>query len=240
MNDISEATCQAAWQEAIKMLLRERGEIFNLITQIDNPCLLDPDWISNHCPKATGNGNERISDVIDTIFPISLHERYANRTQLYIEYLKRHTRAMKWSRNRGRWGTYFERLIAFGKNDRVNQLERVIEKLNNWEQRNTTGLVFHLSSPATDAPRTRGGPCWHFGEILWHSNNVIDLVVVYRNHDFFNKALGNFIGLGKLLEFIAFSSGKIPGKLICHSIHAYADGSNSRLIKLAGITIQNE
>jgi hypothetical protein len=52
---------------------------------------------------------------------------------------------------------------------------------------------------------------------------VLDLVAVYRNHDFLNKALGNFLGLGRLLNFIALEGGKRPGRVICHSVHAYVE-----------------
>jgi hypothetical protein len=235
MQDVQERTCLEAWQSGVKKLVEHKGEIFNLITQIDVPCEYYASWMHDYSPHSLEGGVERISDVMDTIFPVSLNFKFRNRPDLYAQYLIRHHRAMRWRRNRGRWGTYFERLICFGKEQKINQLERVIQKLITWEQRNTTGLVFHLSSAETDAPRTRGGPCWHFGEILWHQNNVIDLVVVYRNHDFFNKALGNFLALGQLLGFIAAASGKTPGKLICHSVHAYSEKSTAQLIKLAQI-----
>lgn len=64
---------------------------------------------------------------------------------------------------------------------------------------------------------------------------MLDLVVVYRNHDFFNKALGNFIALGQLLRFIAVESGKTPGNLICHSVHAYSPRPIKDLATLAKI-----
>ncbi len=135
-------------------------------------------------------------------------------------------------RNRSRWGTYFERLIAFDGN--LNQLERAIGKLNTWD-RNTTGLVFHLSSPSIDSPRTRGGPCLHYIELLWKTGDVLDLVAVYRNHDYFSKALGNFLALGQLLFFISTETDKQPGKLICHSVHAYTESSLTRLKLLAQV-----
>jgi hypothetical protein len=234
MNDVQEGDCLSAWQSGAQRIIEANGPAFNLITEITNPCVVDINWLSDYSPH-TVHGFERISDVIDTIFPTSLYAKYPTRADLYSNYLNVHRRAMKWQRNRSRWGTYFERLIAFGPGAPVNQLERAINKLTTWPQRNTTGLVFHLSSSILDAPRTRGGPCWHFGEILWHSGDVIDLVVVYRNHDFFNKALGNFIGLGQLLQFIATASGKTPGKLICHSVRAYSEESGGYLKSLARI-----
>jgi len=77
-----------------------------------------------------------------------------------------------------------------------------------------------------------GAPCWHFGEITINHDRSINLVAVYRNHDYFNKTLGNFIGLSKLLEFICSETGRAPGSLIVHSINAFNGGSTNNLATL--------
>jgi thymidylate synthase len=217
-----------AWRSGCALLLNSRGEISNLMTTIAQPCAADDQWLAQHSPARFKAGADDARDVANTLFPQRTYERAANRADLYLRYLKAHDRARRWQRGRHAWGTYFERLVRFPPGG-VNQLERAIEKLNTWPQRNTTGLVFHLSSPAVDTPRTRGGPCWQFAEILWNADDSLDLVVVYRNHDFFNKVLGNFVGLGRLLHFICSSTNKRPGKLVCHSVHAYFDCSQQQL-----------
>lgn len=218
----------AAWRGGCELLLGAQGEICNLMTTIHRPCELDEVWLERHSPCAVKVGADSAADVANTLFPLKTWERSGGRSDFYARYLRAHDRAHRWARGRHAWGTYFERLIRFPASG-VNQLERAIEKLVSWPQRNTTGLVFHLSSPAFDAPRTRGGPCWQFAEILWNADDTLDLVVVYRNHDFFNKVLGNFVGLGRLLAFICAASNKSPGKLVCHSVHAYFDCSNQQL-----------
>jgi thymidylate synthase len=223
-----------AWREGAALVLRS-GEVGQLITTVESPCILDRAWLDDNSPRRLGRKHDDIRDVVDTIFPIDLAERYADdRQEFFDRYLRLHDRAKRWKRNRGTWGTYFERLIRFPLAESVNQLDRAIHKLSNWPVRNTTGIVFHLSSPAFDAPRTRGGPCWHFGELLWNHDGSLDLVAVYRNHDFMNKALGNFVALGQLLGFICRQSGKRPGTLICHSVHAYRGGTASALRTLLG------
>jgi thymidylate synthase len=229
---VDQVTALEAWRMGVTALLKAGGELTNLITTIQQPCVIEPSWLVDRSPHKFSNRGDDIRDVANTIFPTKLVARAASRTSFYDMYLQRHDRARTWAHGRHAWGTYFERLVRFPSSG-VNQLERVIDKLRNWPTRNTTGLVFHLSSPAVDAPRTRGGPCWHFGELLWNADNSIDLVAVYRNHDFYNKVLGNFIGLGRLLEFICEQSGKQPGKLICHSVHAYHDGSIRALRAMA-------
>lgn len=222
--NVAGRTALDAWRNGVAMVL-DRREVFNLFTTIDEPTILDAGWLAQYSPRKRGFPGDDVREVIKTIFPFELAQALPDRAALYQAYLERHDRGMRFKRNRSAWGTYFERLVRFPDHPTTNQLEVVIDKLNRWEKRSSTGLVFHLSTPARDTPRTRGGPCWHFGELVWHPGDLLDLVVVYRNHDFYNKALGNFLGLGQLLGFICAASGKTPGKLVCHSVHAYNGGS---------------
>jgi hypothetical protein len=156
-------TAYEAWQKGASLLLSRRGELFNLVTRIEAPTRIDLSWLEDKSPNLFSKGADRIGDVSNTLFPEKLAAKVMGRGDLYRQYLARHDRAKKWKRGRGAWGTYFERLVRFPPTG-VNQLERAIQKLAHWP-RSTTGLVFHLSSPVVDAPRTRGGPCWQFGEL---------------------------------------------------------------------------
>jgi hypothetical protein len=234
MSEIGGANCLEAWREGVKLLRHHRGEIFNLLLTVDAPTNFDPQWTTEFNPCAVVDGADHIRDVINTIFPMKLASQFPSREQFYSEYMRRYDRGRRLPRNRSAWGTYFQRMIRFGESALpTNQLERAIDKLATWNHRSTTALVFHPTSPALDAPRTRGGPCWQFGELLWRSGDVIDFVVVYRNHDYFNKALGNLIALGQMLGFICMSAQKTPGRLICHSVHAYHQSSDAQIAQLA-------
>ena len=232
MAEVQGPDCLVAWQEGAKLLRASGGELFNLVTTVAAPCDYQEDWFLAHSPHTVAPRADHIVDVVNTIFPVRLQKRATSRADLYKAYHRVHKRAMKLPRNRSRWGTYFARLTDYG--GKNNQLEIAITKLKKWP-RYTTALVFHLSCPLVDKPRTRGGPCWHYGELIWRKGNVLDLVVVYRNHDFFNKALGNFIALGQLLRFIALESGMTAGNLICHSVHAYSPRPIKDLAALAKI-----
>jgi thymidylate synthase len=70
-----------------------------------------------------------------------------------------------------------------------------------------------------------------FVEITAPTSEELDLIAVYRNHDFIEKALGNFVGLARLLRFICRSTNNAVGSVICHSIHAYAN-NKSRLLRM--------
>jgi thymidylate synthase len=219
MPDVHGNNCYLAWRSGVELIGQRHKSVFNLITTIDEPTIHDPTWLTRYNPALTNRGGDNINDVINTIIPTRLAFS-RDRETLYSDYLRAHNLARRFARNSARWGTYFERLIRFGPSG-VNQLETAITKLRKWEYRAQTALVFHLSAPSLDAPRTRGGPCWQFGEIVWHANDALDLVVVYRNHDYYNKTFGNFIALGQLLRFICEHAEKTPGRLICHSVHAY-------------------
>lgn len=221
-----------AWRAGVAEVLKA-SELFNLFTTIERPHALDEAWLHRHSARARGFRGDDLREVAKTIFPFDLLDRFPARADLYREYLRRHDRAMRFRRNRSAWGTYFERLVRFPGHPGTNQLEVAIAKLSSWSKRSGTALVFHLSTPACDTPRTRGGPCWQFGEIVWRHDGSLDLVVVYRNHDFYNKALGNFIGLGQLLRFVCDASGKSVGKVLCHSVHAYNGGTVGEMRALA-------
>jgi hypothetical protein len=231
--EVHEANSVEAWKAGARLILNG-GEQTNLSVIIDMPMALPSPEYAARNPCSVAPGADDVFAVANTIFPATLASRATTKEELYTRY----SAIMNRMRNRKggfrAWGTYFERLTAFG-TTRTNQLDRVIAKLNSWPNVSKTGLVFHLSSPETDAPRTRGGPCWHFGELLCHTDGTIDLLAVYRNQDYFNKALGNFLGLANLLNFICQQSGHTPGKLICNAAHAFNGGTKAHLTTLAAI-----
>lgn len=49
------------------------------------------------------------------------------------------------------------------------------------------------------------------------------LTALYRNHYYVARGLGNFIGLGRLQEFIAYQASVPVGPLTCISTHAEVD-----------------
>ena len=216
------ATALDAWQRGAELILQKSGHVVrNLITEIDTPTFVGTDWPVRFDPISVG-GADRLSVVAKVLFP-NLPRR-ANETRLayYARCSDLLQRALNLRRLHSAWGgTYFQRLLSLDGSE--NQIERAIKVLSTWQVRGETAIVAHTSSPKIDGLRKRGSPCLQYIEILWSQDGTLDLVAVYRNHDFLNKTLGNFIGLGRLLNFIAVESGKTPGRLICHSVRAYTD-----------------
>jgi thymidylate synthase len=233
---ISGRNCAEVWLAGCNKLSTNNREYNNLILSIDTPCDYTnlSAWIENYNPK--DHNGDSIEDVINTIFPYKLYSRSSDRFDLYKKYEKIYNKAKR-IRNQ-KWGTYFQRLISFGKNfdtTHSNQLENAIQALQRGPNYRSA-ILFHLSAAHIDSNiRHRGGPCWHFGELTCNDDRSVNLVAVYRNHDYFNKCLGNLIGLSKLLEFICAESNRQPGKLIIHSVHACCERPNKVLKDLMGL-----
>ena len=113
--------------------------------------------------------------------------------------------------------TYFERLVGTymppnGIPERIGEdkLTALIAKLNSWSNDAQAALYIHNSMP-TDTFRVRGSPCLQYIQFRAHSGNRLDLVALYRAHDYSSKALGNFVGLQRLGQFVARYSGRVYG-----------------------------
>jgi len=229
----SSNTCFDAWSAVSNMLLTD-GPSENLIIEILHPCeFVNLDrWIQSFSPSLiTGNPKDQIGNIINTIFPYKLANRVANRQELYSKYMSIYIRSRKLKNQK--WGTYFQRLIKFPDNNNPatyrNQLENAITALNS-NSKCKNYITFHLTSVNIESNiRPIGAPCWQFGEITKDENNRVNLIAVYRNHDYFYKAFGNFIGLSKLLQYICGQTNCEPGKLIIHSTHAYFNSANFKL-----------
>jgi thymidylate synthase len=220
--------CLDAWLNASQHLIGHRGEEFNLVVTVDDPVQFEDEWLVRFNPRSVSSEGDAIRDVMNTIFPSKTRANAQTRAAFYDRYKRAFDRRRRRHRT---WGTYFHRLIAFGPHA-TNQLENAIDALGRWGNNHKAALVLHLSSCEVDRIRIMGGPCWQYGALLCPDDETVNLTVVYRNHDYFNKALGNLLGLSRLLQFIAEESGRGPGQLVCHSAHAYFDGSRTTMKNL--------
>lgn len=237
MKIIKSETALVAWKNAVQYLLANGGEDFNLLVEIENGATFDPTWITDYDPSTLKPEFQSTKQVIDTIFPEKIY-RFSNDRQHFHKRYRRFqnlNRAMRplFSNKGQKWGTYFGRLVNFGGSQK-DQLEDLIDKMRRWNN-HKGAYLFHTSSPETDKVRQRGGPCLQYGQFIHRGNDVYDLTVVYRNQDYFSKALGNFIGLGNVLGYVCHETGKEPGRLICHSVHAYFESSLATAKALAKI-----
>ncbi len=224
---------RAAWAHAMSLLV-ESAPRYSLVVNIVDPCLIPERELQALDPSQFDGRAKPLLDVASTIFP----RRPMRNGETPEDFLAERVRVYdRWHRrSRGSWGTYFNRLVSFGES-KTNQLTRSIAALNGWARRQHAAIVVHLSSPEFDRPRAQGQPCWHYGEFLCEDDGRLSLLVVYRSHDYFLKALGNFVGLGRLLKFMAENSGMERGRLICVSSYATLGCSRStakKMLEVAG------
>lgn len=182
-----------------------------------------------------------IDTVASTIFPQGLYKRFGG-TELYDRYRTMIDRAAKPKT----WGTYFDRMTRretpSGKV--INPLENLIVKIR---QSVASGRVYQSAyelpscdpamelstmdygaelgtyDPARDAKLFRGGPCLSHVSFKITSKTHVDMTAVYRSHTYCSRALGNLIGLGRLLHFVASETELEVGVLSCLSTHAELD-----------------
>jgi thymidylate synthase len=217
-----------AWIAVTRYLINSTGhEAFNVLVQITDASATDEASMLAYDPRSLGSNYDSIRDVANTIFPLKTLKNSTGRQSFYQRYLRAHSK----SRHK-RWGTYFQRFISFG-SKKENQLENIIHALSTWPYSYKAAFSMHTSSAETDSLKPLGNPCLQYVQFNCPNKDQLDLVAVYRNHDYCNKALGNFIGLTRLLNFVSNESNRIPGTITCLSVHAYFDTSIKSQQKLA-------
>lgn len=213
--------------------------------------------------KPIGNP-QSVHTVANTIFPISLYrpgtpgaaERFMA-SALQIEKGRCH------ARKKG-WGTYLGRLVDYPAPDgSTNQLALMVDRLReerHWadlyempiaapgdermpcwegglEPGATANAVLH-GDVRTDS-RRRGGPCLaHVSVTL--DRGTLSMVALYRRHSYIARAYGNFLGLARLLCFLATESGHQVGSLMVVTGHAAADATGrAELLRAATASAGN-
>jgi thymidylate synthase len=169
-----------------------------------------------------------IETVANTIFPYSLYRRYGAPA-----FFDRFTNNIlpKARRPGDRWsGYYFERMINMpreGGGAPINQLMDITARLRNPTVRARNKFELSIFDPARDVDDSPyGGQCLSFGSFKLRKDRDherLDLTVMYRNHYYVEKLLGNFIGLGRLMAFVAAEGGAEVGELTVISTHATVD-----------------
>ena len=182
--------------------------------------------------------------VSNTIFPIGLYRPGSpGAAQRFMASIATSEALRARSRRRG-WGTYSGRLIAYPARDggTTNQLQAALTTLNG-DRNYKDAYEMPIAVPGLDesAPgavvtaramlhddarmdaRKRGGPCLaHLSLSSPERHGELSMVALYRAHDYETRAYGNFLGLARLLAFLATESGREVGQLLVVTGHARA------------------
>ena len=236
MNDvisICESNFQAAWAKVVLELSKNKWQAWNVIVQIRDPLAFDPDKHKIMEQFAVDHRLIGQNQVAYTIFPFKIYKGRA-REDFYKRYW-RYYDAVKLN-SYARWGdAYFARMIRYS-DDKVDQLGKIIDSINERPKNYGASFVMVIAYPQKDVKRMMGAPCLNYITVqveLIDSIRYINLLAVYRNHDFRTRAYGNYYGLGKLIEYIATETQSRVGTLTCVSSHAYINANKGKLAEIA-------
>ncbi|WP_433942314.1 hypothetical protein [Brevundimonas diminuta] len=224
--------CVSAWRAAVQAVDDRPGhEAQNVIIDVADPLvrstLADPAVaiVDNFLRQWDA---KPIETVANTLFPAALHRRHGS-PAFYDRFTTRVLPAA--ARGGDRWsGYYFERMINLprpGGGVAFNQLADIIGRLKDPSVKALNKFELSVFDPLRDVDRSPYG-----GQCLSHASfkperstdgDRLHLTVMYRNHYYIEKLLGNLIGLGRLMAFVANEAELQVGALTVVSSHATID-----------------
>jgi thymidylate synthase len=227
----SQPTNVKGWLAATTKVQERGGEAHNVIIDIADPLAESPvdiAIIKEVDRFLREHRRNSLSGVANTIFPQSLLDRHGPEA-FYDIYSDNVLPKMKQITHD--WGRYFDRLTTWrkieGKEVKViNPLDDLIKFMRaqvagDRTYRNTYEMTIY--DPTRDAGKVANRQCLSFLSFkLTHEKQLL-LTVMYRNHAYIARGLGNFIGLGRLQAFVADQTGATMGSLTCISTHAEID-----------------
>lgn len=218
-----------AWLEATCAVNAEqRHEAHNVIIDVADPSGLSA--ADNQIERLVDgflrtHGTMPLQAVANTIFPDALYRRYGA-----PDFMKRfHERVLPRIRRTDRWsGYYFERMIALParEGEPINQLWGIVERIRDTDNKSRNKFEVSLFDAERDVDNSPyGGQCLSFlsFKLTGGHEKALALTALYRNHYYVEKLLGNLIGLGRLMAFVAKESGVAIGPLTIVSTHAVVD-----------------
>ncbi len=242
---IVEEDFSLAWAKALRTLKNNSWDIWNLVVTIKNPDLENVSAIDKLTNFAKSKNLIHPEQVLHTIFPQRIYKKVnkGDRKKFYKWYnvYYNDTRKMPHSN----WGTYFKRMINYRTSDGYNydQLGNIIDHINSRKNNHGASNIIFVPQIGKDSNRTMGAPCLNYITVQIESNEgnrTVSLLAIYRNHDFRERAFGNYWGLCKLLKYICIETDSSIGAITCISSHAYVDTDKSELHNIATKILNND
>jgi thymidylate synthase len=240
---IFEKSFQLAWAKAVMELSSHHWIAWNVVVQIDNPMQYNNDFNNLLEQFSIKNGLISPKHVAHTIFPETFYQNGISRSKLYYKYWRFFNRPRE--KPRSGWGTYFERMIEYSTpNGNIDQLGNIIDNINKRPVNYGASHIMVIPYLDREANKIMGGPCLNYITIQTENvaehrgKEVINLLAVYRNHDFTERTYGNYWGLCNLIKYIAYETKSEIGKLTCVSSHAFAQNHKRALVDIANDIIR--
>ncbi|MCI0723921.1 MAG: hypothetical protein L0338_33930 [Acidobacteria bacterium] len=222
-------TVADAWTQIMDHLLEQpNGKSFHLVTTIADP-ITEVRAVTKVVDALAGQADTMSTmENANAIWPYVL-ARPGEKIGATMERIKKFGVPVIKAANNNRKDSYVERVVAWRSRDdgeRVPQLENMISRMRS-ESGNaapkTSAYEIAIFSPGLDAGYM-GFPCLsHLSFKLDSERQRIYLTALYRNHHFVTHGYGNFLGLGRLMKFVADQVGYSVGEFVSVSTHADAE-----------------
>ena len=235
---IMESDFSHAWAKAIIELKNNSWDAWNFVVTINNPNEVNNTAVQKLTDFAKGKGLIIPDKVQHTIFPSRYYknDRIKNREKLYRIY----NRFYDYTRQKphSRWGTYFKRMISYEtkNNEEYDQLGNIIDHINKRKKNYGAAHFMFIPQIGAESNRKMGSPCLNYVTVQVEKtggNKTINLLAVYRNHDYRERTFGNYWGLCSLLKYICNETDSTVGSITCISSHAYVNNDKTELFKIA-------
>lgn len=223
---------QIAWFNATQNILEQGGERFNLIVQIRDIYAFNEFFHEEFREFSKANGILDPKHVAYTIFPYNLYEGAGSAQKLYDDYNENRGLFKRIQKRKRSWGSYFRRMSHYD-NTQIpqNQLNNIVNSILKSKNLYKAAYTMVIQKPGKETIRHLGGPCLNYIALqIDPEEDSINILCVYRNHDFFEKAYGNYWGLCKLLGFLGDETGFKPKTITCISSHAYISNQKRKLL----------
>lgn len=235
MNDailIIEDNFQLVWKKVLLLLKENHWDLYNVMVQFPSSINCENELNKKYTSFTKAIGILKPKSVVYTIFPYKLYRRNRNIDTLSDKYIHKEIPHLKRMPKYG-WGTYFLRMVDYNGDGNSNQLKRIIDAINERDRTTRAGYTIVIEKPGGETVKPLGAPCLNYIAIQLEKikgvRDRISLLAVYRNHDFLERAYGNYLGLSHLLKFIADQTDLEVGKITCVSSHAFVDKKKSDL-----------
>ncbi|RDI16347.1 hypothetical protein [Lentzea flaviverrucosa] len=238
---VSASDVSDGWLQMIDIALSApQYQLLHSVVRMANPTAEDPHVRTAVDEMLSARKLAPVETVANTIFPASLAARCKDAEELSDRYRRIYARLRKES-TKNRSGTYFGRLVEYPGLEGKGQLPRLIKLLSREVKKQRRVALYEMapSSPVVDfepvvengsaeyeavlsepvsvyAPEKDGlpfgFPCLTQLSFQLDGDRLHGLAL-YRGQYLVERAYGNYLGIGRLLDYIASSSGLKCGQL---------------------------
>ena len=171
---------------------------------------------------------QTVETVANTIFPDSLWNPARPRQEFFERYMAIYPRLRKRWRANSR-GTYFQRMVANGREDCPNQLEFALRAFGAGMRRSVLQAgVFDPRKDHSAAVRS-AFPCLQHLSFVPDKAGNLSVNAFYASQFMVERGYGNYLGICRLGRFVAHELGIPLTRVTCHIGVAMLDGSKKSI-----------